>query len=473
MVDHGQAPGIPARIGTARHYAEGMKERNTPAGTATAGRTDAAVILRVLRVCLHSGFAVLLLVAVVRLLGEGVPGTNWLIMALALVLATVYLLGTVLEKGHSTDPSRFDPRPYSAWWLGAVCLLWLLLIWASADFVWLAFPLFFLQLHVLPLRMALPAIALSTGLVITALWYHNAGADGGALQLPMVLGPAFGAAFAVVTGLAYRALYLEAENQRLAAEELRRTRAELARSQHDAGTLAERARLAREIHDTLAQGFSSIVLMGRSAEKALDDGNSARARERLRTVQETASANLAEARNFVRNLQPPALTEHPTDTMAQNQAENPKADPLVNSLRRLCEKTETEAAARGTRLRCRFDLEGNPVELPNPYRTTLLRAAQASLANVWVHANADAAVLTLSFLGSEVAMDIYDDGGGFDPSAVTDPAGRADGSGYGLKSLQERVAALAGSLDIESAPGEGTVVAIRLPLGFAPAGNAP
>ena len=105
----------------------------------------------------------------------------------------------------------------------------------------------------------------------------------------MVLGPAFGAAFAVVTGLAYRALYLEAESQRLAAEELRRTRAELARSQHDAGTLAERARLAREIHDTLAQGFSSIVLMGRSAEKALDDGDTATARDRLRTVQETAA----------------------------------------------------------------------------------------------------------------------------------------------------------------------------------------
>ena len=453
----------------ARHYAESMddKARSAPAGTTTAGTPDAAVILRVLRVCLHSGFAVLLLVALVRQLGTGVRGTGWLTLGLGLVLAAVYVLGTVLEKRHSTAPSRFDPRPYSRLWLGAVCLLWLLLIWASADFVWLAFPLFFLQLHVLPLRLALPAIALSTVLVIVALWFHNAGAEGGALQLPMVLGPAFGAAFAVVTGLAYRALYLEAEKQRLAAEELRRTRAELARSQHNAGTLAERARLAREIHDTLAQGFSSIVLMGRSAEKSLDEGDAATARDRLRTVQETASANLAEARNFVRGLQPPALAEN----APENAEENPAADPLVNSLRRLCEKTETEAAARGTRLRCRFDLEGTPVDLPNTYRTTLLRAAQASLANVWVHAQAGTAVVTLSFLGSEVAMDIYDDGAGFDPSAVTGTAGRPDGSGYGLKSLQERVAALSGGLDIESAPGEGTVVAIRLPLGASPAGN--
>lgn len=464
------AAGSSAGIGPARHYAESMDDmaRSAPAGTAAAGAPDAAVILRVLRVCLHSGFAVLLLVALVRLLGTGLQGgAGWVALGLTLVLAALYLLGTVLEKRHSTAPSRFDPRPYAHLWLGAVCLLWLLLIWASADFVWLAFPLFFLQLHVLPLRLALPAIALSTVLVIVALWFHNSGADGGAVQLPMVLGPAFGAAFAVVTGLAYRALYLEAEKQRLAAEELRRTRAELARSQHTAGTLAERTRLGREIHDTLAQGFSSIVLMGRSAEKSLDDGDTATARNRLRTVQETASANLAEARNFVRGLQPPALAENPAETPGGSPAE----DPLVNSLRRLCEKTETEAAARGTRLRCRFDLEGTPVDLPNPYRTTLLRAAQSSLANVWVHARAGTAVVTLSFLGSEVAMDIYDDGAGFDASAATGPDGRPDGSGYGLRSLQERVNALSGSLDLESAPGEGTVVAIRLPLGDTPAGN--
>ncbi|MET3919406.1 sensor histidine kinase [Arthrobacter sp. UYEF20] len=418
---------------------------------ADAESTGAAVILRILRVSLHVGFAVLLLVALVRLLAAGLQGPGRLTLGLALVLAAVYLLGTVLEKRHSTEPSRFDPKPYAVWWLGAVSLLWLLLIWASADFVWLAFPLFFLQLHILPRRLALPAIALSTGLLVAALWFHNRGPDGNALQLPMVLGPGFGAAFAVVTGLAYRALYLEAENQRLAAEELRRTRAELARSQHDAGTLAERSRLAREIHDTLAQGFSSILLMGRSAEKAIGNGDPATARDRLRIIQETASANLAEARNFVRGLQSPALAENS----------------LVNSLRRLCEKTETEAAARGTGIRCRFDLEGTPVQLPNPYQTTLLRAAQASLANVWVHAKASTAVVTLSFLGSEVAMDIYDDGVGFDPAAPGDPAGRPDGSGYGLRSLRERVAALSGGLDIESTPGEGTVVAIRLPLAAA------
>jgi signal transduction histidine kinase len=115
-------------------------------------------------------------------------------------------------------------------------------------------------------------------------------------------------------------------------------------------------------------------------------------------------------------------------------------------------------------LTCRLEVEGVPVALPITHDAALLRAAQASLANVRVHSGASNAVVTLSFLGTEVAMDIYDDGTGFLPA--TGPA-RPDGSGYGLTALRERVAALHGQVDIESAPGEGTVVAIRLPLGEA------
>ncbi|WP_347109038.1 sensor histidine kinase [Paenarthrobacter sp. S56] len=407
-----------------------------------------SAILRVLRVSLHVGFAVLLLVAVVRLLTNGGASQPAVFAGLALsaALAAVYLAGTVLEKRHSNSPDAFDPTPYARWWLAAVMVLWLLLLLVSSDFAWVAFPLFFLQLHLLPRWAALAAIVASTTLLVGALWFHGRSAADGGLQLAMVLGPVFGAGFAVVTGMAYRALFLEAENQRLVADELRRTRAELARTQRDAGMLAERERLAREIHDTLAQGFSSIVLMGRSAGKALSDGDIAAASERLQTVQDTASSNLAEARSFVRGLRSPGLRE----------------EGIVDTLRRLCANTQTEAAARGTNLRCRFELAGSPVELPNTYQTTLLRAAQASLANVWKHAHAQSAVVTLSFLESEVTLDVFDDGIGFEPAAAS-AAARGDGTGVGLSGLRERLAALDGSLDIESAPGEGTVVAVRLP----------
>lgn len=409
---------------------------------------SSAAILRVLRVTLHTGFAALLVVAVVRLLvtdAEGAFRYAW--AGAAVVLAAVYLTGTVLEHRFAAGKSGFDPRRHGLLWLGVVTVLWAVLLAGSADFAWLAFPLFFLHLHLLPRPAALLTIALMTAAVIASQW----SASGAPVpHLAAVVGPLFGAVFAVITGLAYMALYREAENQRRAADELRRTRRELAASQHEAGVLAERERLAREIHDTLAQGLSSIVLMSRAAEKSLADGDSRTAAERFALVQQTAAENLAEARNFVRGLSSPQLSE----------------STLAEALRRLCETTETSAAARGAALRCRLELDGDPVDLPQAYRVTLLRAAQASLANVRDHARAGTAVVSLAFLGSEVAMDIYDDGTGFDPSLAVRSGhdGGTDGSGFGLRSLRERVAALAGSLELESAPGEGTVVAIRLPL---------
>lgn len=411
---------------------------------------SSAAILRVLRVTLHTGFAVLLAVALVRMLMAGGP-LRWLWAGAAVVLAAVYLAGTVLEKRHAEARTGFNPRRYGVLWLGLVTGLWAFLLAGSADFAWLAFPIFFLHLHLLPRRAALPAIALMTVAVVASQWV----ASGAPVpQAAAVVGPVLGAVFSVITGLAYAALYREAENQRRAADELRRTREELARSQHEAGVLAERGRLAREIHDTLAQGLSSIVLLGRAAEKSLMDGDTAMASERVALVQQTAADNLAEARSFVRGLSSPQL----------------EGTTLVEALRRLCGTTETGAAAAGVALRCRLEVDGEPQELPQAVRVTLLRAAQASLANVREHARAAAAVVTLAFLGSEVTMDIYDDGAGFDPSAAAGAGDAADGSGFGLRSLRERVNALNGSLAVESAPGEGTVVAIRLPLDGGPRG---
>jgi len=401
------------------------------------------------------GFAGLLGVAVLRLLVSGGGGSlpyGWAL--LALVLAGVYLAGTLLEKRYSTGGIRFNPGRYGVMWLAVVTVLWALLLAASADFAWLAFPLFFLHLHVLPRRIALPTIALMTTAVIAAQWSASG------LEVPhvaVILGPVLGAGFSVVTGLAYRALYREAENQRRAADELRRTRAELAAAQHAAGVLAERERLAREIHDTLAQGLSSIVLVSRAAEKSLADGDAATAGTRLALVQQTAAENLSEARNFVLGLASPHL----------------QGTPLVENLGRLCEKTESDAAACGAGLRCRLEVDGVAGELPQTHQEALLRAAQASLANVADHARADTAVVTLAFLGDEVTMDIYDDGRGFEPATVgAGSTVRAAGRGFGLRSLQERVTALHGSVEIESAPGQGTVVAIRLPLELAGSGGA-
>jgi signal transduction histidine kinase len=407
-----------------------------------------AAILRFLRVTLHVGFAVLLAVAVVRLLTTHLDRPErFLFLGLSLVLAVVYLLGTVAEKRFSADAGARNPGRYAYVWLAVVTALWAVLMLGSVEFSWLVFPLFFLHLHLLPRWGGIMAVVVMTAVVVLAQWQASGSAT---LPLPVVLGPAFGAAFSIVTSKAYRLLYQEGENQRRAADELRRTRAELAATQHEAGVLAERARLAREIHDTLAQGFSSIILVSRAAGRSLESGDLESTRESIVMVEATASENLAEARNFVRGLSSPALQEMS----------------LVESLGRLCEKTQLEAAARGVNLNCTFRVDGDPVDLPQPYRVTLLRAAQASLANVWLHAKASNAVVSLAYLGTEVALDVFDDGRGFAPATLADSvSAREDGSGFGLKSLAERVAAQNGTLAIESAPGEGTVVAIRLPLG--------
>lgn len=405
---------------------------------ATSSASD--LVLRVLRISLHVGFAVLLAVGTVRLLASQPERPSWsLAMALVVALAATYLAGTVAEKRFATSGRGGNPLRFGPLWLAVVTVLWVALVVISADYSWLAFPLFFLHLHLLGPRHAILAVALLTAVVVLSQWWHTGG-----FSVPMLLGPSVGAVFAVIMGTAYRALYAEGVNQRRALDELRRTRAELADSQHQAGVLAERERLAREIHDTLAQGLSSIVLVSRSADSALRAGQLSTASERLQTVQDTAAGNLAEARRFVRGL---AARE----------------EPLVSSLERVCESTERQAAAQGSTLRCRFRVEGTVVSLPAPYEVTLLRAAQASLANVALHADAGIAVVTLSFLGADITMDIYDDGVGFDPGTLP-LVPRPDGTGFGLLSLRERVAALGGTLNVESTQGEGTVVALRLPL---------
>lgn len=417
-------------------------DRNADA--APAGTTAGGLVLRVLRVALHVGFALLLAVGVIRVLvTDATPSTRICSVLLAGGLAAVYLLGTLWENRNARGLAP-DPGRWARLWLGIVVVLWLALMALHPDFSWLAFPLFFLQLHLLHTRTALAAIAGLTIVVVGAQWAHA-----GEPSLAAVVGPVVGAAFSVVMGFAYRALYEEGVNQRRALDELRRTRAALAGEQHRAGVLAERERLARDIHDTLAQGFSSIVLVSRSARAALEAGDTDLAIRRLETVASTAADNLGEARDFVRGLSAGNLEA--------------AAGALAGRFTRLCAATERTARAAGADLECRFREDGEPQALPTDVSGALLRAAQSCLANVVAHAGASRAVLSLGYLAGEVTLDVYDDGAGFDPAAL--PAlPRPDGTGFGLAGLSARIGALGGTVEVESAPREGTVVAVRIPL---------
>ncbi|MEV0447459.1 sensor histidine kinase [Streptomyces sp. NPDC050600] len=377
--------------------------------------------LRALRLCLHLLMAGLLVLAALR--SESAAG-----VAAAALTGAVYAAGSLL-------PSVRESWRAAAVWLGAVCAAWILLLWITPDALWVAFPLYFLQLHLLPVRWSLPAVGLTAGAAILSYVRHGAPITPG-----VFIGPLLGAAVAVATVLGYQALYRESERRRRLIEELISTRAELAAAERNAGTLAERERLAREIHDTLAQGLSSIQLLLRAAERALPEGSPAAGH--IEEARRAAQDNLAEARRFVRALSPPDL-EHGS---------------LAGALERLCETAGPDGP------RVRFSMSGAPTELPTPYEVALLRIAQSALANTVRHASASRAEITLSFMGGSVALDVVDDGAGFEPGAVR-PSSEG---GFGLPAMRSRAESLGGAFTVESAPGQGTAVAVTLPLPAAP-----
>ncbi len=264
------------------------------------------------------------------------------------------------------------------------------------------------------------------------------------------------------------ALFIEAiirqsrERHRL-IRELEVTRHELAVAERQAGITEERQRLAREIHDTLAQGFTSIVMHLEAADGALPS-DMRKLQRHLDQARRTARENLAEARRLMWALQPEAL----------ERASLPEA--LINLAR--CWSEENSVTASAT-------ITGTSRFLRPEIEVTLLRAAQEALANAGKYAQASRVTVTLSYMDDEVVLDVQDNGAGFDtrhisiaatvlsrlPSVSSDerraqifisPAGQTSG-GFGLKALRERVGQLSGTLSIESTPGEGTTIAVALP----------
>jgi signal transduction histidine kinase len=230
--------------------------------------------------------------------------------------------------------------------------------------------------------------------------------------------------------------------QRGLIKELEEKRLELAAEERKAGVVEERQRLAYDIHDTLAQGFTSIVMHLEAADAVLP--NDVRMVQRhLDQARRTARENLAEARRLMWALQPEA------------QGRAPLGEVLG---------TLTDHWAHESRLEAVATVTGNPCPLRPEYEHTLLRAAQEALTNVRKHAHASQVAVTLSYMDDMVTLDVQDDGVGFIWEEVQrDSEAMGYVSRFGLKSLRERVEKLGGTLIIESARSEGTTLAIALP----------
>lgn len=224
----------------------------------------------------------------------------------------------------------------------------------------------------------------------------------------------------------------ENEEQAALISQLEETRDELAASERDRATLAERARFAGEVHDTLAQGFTSIVLLSRATQRN-EDWNAG-----LAKIENTAQEHLGAARRLVAAMGPPELDQ----------------TSLIDALRRQLETLGDDIVAT-------LAVEGVPVELGNDTETALLRAAEEALLNVRTHARASTVHMTLSYVGSDVLLDVVDDGIGLTSNGVAD-RGSLTG-GQGLAALRQRAETLGGGLEIEVGHDGGTAVSLQLP----------
>ncbi|MGV8911332.1 MAG: ATP-binding protein [Rhodoglobus sp.] len=382
-----------------------------------------------LRTSLHVLFVALTVLVVVRAFIVAHP-SDLLVIALSAVLLLTYALGGVFASGASRRPSR--GRTTSAYlWLLVLTVEWLVLVWFIPDAAYLVFPLFFLYLHMLPYGWRIAAVLGSTALAISALGLHQGWSIGGAV------GPLVGAGVAIVIGLGYQSLSQEAaERERLMAQ-LLETRDQLARTEHESGVLAERARLAREIHDTVAQGLSSIQLLLHAAERA---DPTAVGLEHVRLARETAAINLADTRRFIRELAPAALVEQG----------------MGAALRRLAH-TQWKSETLNVRVQV-----SDPLNLAMPQQTALLRIAQGAMANVVQHAQATHASITIDRDARGVRLTISDNGRGFDPSAVAGATAVGFSDSFGLTATRERVEQLGGTLTVDSRPGDGTTIIVEL-----------
>lgn len=223
--------------------------------------------------------------------------------------------------------------------------------------------------------------------------------------------------------------------------ELQRTRYELAIAEREAGILQERQRLAREIHDTLAQSFTSIVMNIEAAESKLAS-NHATASQHLGQAKQMARHSLQEARRWVWELRPEILEQKSFD----------------EGIREVISSWE---AVNGTK--AALTVTGTPLPLAPEHEVALLRVVQEALSNVRKHAEAKAVNVTLSYMGDSVSLDILDDGKGFMPQHVE--RNHEAKSGFGLIGMRERVEQAGGTFLLESAKHEGTTIVVTLPNG--------
>lgn len=401
--------------------------RTDPPGSAVSGGT-----VRAMEIGQHVIALVLTAIGVIRAAGDGVVLPAAIISGIAIL--AWHTAGTIL-------PSRSRSRRVAVWWLIGFAAIWIAATAVSAEFVWVAFLLWLLAGHLLPVRWGLAFSVVVLAVVVVAPILHH-----GATSYANVLGPLIGGIFAFGISRGYLQLLHDAEErERLVASlsraqrEMAELQDELALAQRLSGASAERTRISRDIHDTVAQALSSIRLLAHAGAARSEDDGAART---LAQVESLAGDSLADVRRIVAALAPAELED----------------DALAAALGRMLDRARDEVG-----LVTDLHVDQSLPILPTEVEVALLRTAQSALANVRLHSKATRVVASLIDAEDSVRLDITDDGVGFDMSAWERTPDAASAS-YGLRFMRSRLRELGGGLDIESAPGEGTAVSVHLPI---------
>jgi len=374
----------------------------------------------------HLFYGLIWVATMAETLTNGVPNRTLAAIALAAMVPWYLFVGRPLMTSVSGDRSLHS----------LIYLVVLVALFAVADSVapntwFLAIALCPHFYHVASPRRALTAIVVLSCIGAASVGYWQDG-RAGAIVTGVCLA-IFTIAFSVIYGGYVSGIVTQSIERGALIAQLEETRAELAEVSREAGAMAERQRLAGEIHDTLAQGFSSILMLIQAAQAQLDHAQ-ATAHDQLALAAQTARENLAEARTLVTGLAPAQL----------------QGGTLTDALRRLTERSAAELGIRAS-----FDAAGPERPLPAATEVVMLRTGQEALANVRKHAAAAQVAVLLRYSGASVQLEVTDDGVGFDPAAVN--------GGYGLRGMRVRVAEAGGSVTVTSAPGKGTSVLAEVP----------
>jgi signal transduction histidine kinase len=362
----------------------------------------------------------------VLLRADGATSTGQAVALSALGAMAVWYV--VYGRPVICDEPRYSPWPGRIFMLGTIALLFTGAMFEPAmSFALFAVcPLAFMSLELNEaIFVVVPANLIPVLVALTK--------DGvGAMLSQFFPGTLFTITFSILLGTWITRIITQSEERAVLIRELEESREEIGRLSREAGIATERSRLAAEIHDTLAQGFTSLVTLVQAAESELDR-DTEKARRHLTLAARTARENLAEARALVAGLMPTALGTGSLD----------------QAIRRQLEQFAEESPIGVT-----YHADEDTVTLPTALEVVLLRMVQESLTNVRKHSQATEVTITLRVNENCAALRVVDNGAGFDPGQPVD--------GFGLRGMRTRANQVGGRLNVHSGD-NGTVVELEVP----------